>query len=694
MIMSDDVQEPRFPELEVLLPKLRDAVADIVSPRRQFASFFEAWVADTDHLEDPPVGFLYAVISALETARQAGIETVDPANDKDAYALALSTLGAESDILDCLGAAVLGGHFDSPESRGEPAEHRRTTMKKMSASLGTKPRFARIQRASRQRVTDVNQIWTDPGHLLPALLLARRRLCRIETFDEDERPVKGTGFLIGPSAVLTNHHVVRDLADELSQPDDLVVRFDYSPTTGLEMAESSIHRPENSWCIAKSATEAVESADAPDTGWWTDQAQRNDWLSEVQDDLDYAVIRLSSAPGLQRGWYDVSRRGTRRSRAGCWVLHHPSGTGQTVTEGHLYYAGRGAPSRLFHTASTVEGSSGGLLLNAEGDPIGLHYAGLGEDPYQNSEARKPDEVMNAAIALDRIAEDLQAKEVTEELAERASIHPARGCLEGGRPVFGRTRFFGHLETVIDGDKPIMSVSVSPSSDGAAIRQPGKSFTIDMIENLLPQPENAHIVLKAHALEADAVGLAEMILEELAPDRIADLPRDADTTSPAYVKRLVDHIGSVMSERSANRRVWLMLDDLDVHRITDASGNEFLTTLYSRISSIPNLRIVLIGLEPHVLPGGIDIEKVQESLITADDYADIEQLLGSWLDRRGARDIGLDETSRTLLVKSLASYAGTEAPLSQLASFVTEHMREVTESIFGPDAAGAAAEGGE
>ena len=53
-------------------------------------------------------------------------------------------------------------------------------------------------------------------------------------------------------------------------------------------------------------------------------------------------------------------------------------------------------------------------------------------------------------------------------------------------------------------------------------------------------------------------------------------------------------------------------------ITDASGREFLSTLYDQIGAMSNLRIVLIGLPESIEIGGLDPSNVITSSIGPDD----------------------------------------------------------------------------
>ncbi|WP_255010251.1 serine protease [Roseovarius sp. M141] len=682
--------------------------------RQTFAAFYDNWLAEASP-PDAPAGFLHAVVTTWAAVRHA-LPTLDPANDSDALALALAALADRDRILDCFGAAVGLSMFDEAYAGHPPDAARPLIMGLAQDALGHKSRLsmgrrpeptpaqpaaaqparAQLHAAGFHKMTSPETIWTDPGDLLPALLLARRRICIIYTRDENEN-VKhtGTGFLIGPSAVLTNWHVVEDMAAQpvLSDPSQIEVRFDYSPTTGLETDDASAHSPpaDKTWCVASSPYGPTQP-DAAVPYWWTVKTARDGWRDSVKTSLDYAVIRLATAPGLQRGWYDLTKLNDSSQSLGCWVLHHPSSLGHTVTEGQIYYRKKNV-ARIFHSASTVRGSSGGLALSAEGTPIGLHHLGLGDDPHggQTPTPTAPANVINCAVSLSFIAQDLQAKRTLETISQSTGILPFRGCLDGVRPVFGRKALFSDLKELFEGTRPVMRVHVSKSV--ADVTQPGKSFTIELIQNLFRPPDHHHIVFKAAELHVDALRQTEAVLGSFAPDLLAGLPREPDTTTPAYVARLVNYLGTAIRDRLGNKTVWLMIDDLDKHELSDASGREFLATLYSQVGLLPNLRIVLIGLRSSISIGGLDPADVIENAIAPTDLTDVGQLFADWLKERGGRDVAMDEKTLSLLSKTVASYAGTQSPMPKVAEFISTYMQDVVDELFGAAAQGDPVDGG-
>lgn len=667
-----------------LFARLRPLTGALRFARPQMREMIDRWLAEQP-LPEGPSGFLHALVTGLEAVTED--PRPDPAHDGDALALVLATLGGPDRALACFSAAVAGGLFDAglaAEAReaeslaggaDRAVESRGALNARAAQVLGPEAARAVLQSSELQAFADPFAFWTDPGHLLPAVLLGRRRMCRVVRLDDDGREVTGSGFLIGPSTVLTNFHVVKGLPDRLDEPGLLRVEFDYSDTTGLPAAARPSVAAEPDWCAAKSETGPT----GPGTGfWWYDRALRRAFLDATETTLDYAAIRLSAAPGLQRGWFDIARPVTG-APSGVIVLHHPGQTGQTITLGGVLFpadAGR----RIFHLAATAPGSSGGLALDEQGRPIGLHYLGLSTDAARPPDKPGYETAVNVAISLRLIAADLAAKGVAAEIASARGLRPVRGSLDGRRPVFGRETLLAALERVWRGEPQMMTVHVEPRDP--PLSRPGKSFTIEVVKALFRAPEHHHIVFRAGEIRVDAWRLACDTVATLAPDLVERLPTAPDTTTPAYVRKLVATLGQILTERLGNRLVWIMLDDLDRHDLTDATGREFLATLYSLIGRMPNLRVILIGLPADISISGIEADNVIASVITAADVGNLTERLTEWLKLRGGRDADITDTGYRLFARTVVSYCGTEQPLQRMADFVANHVTTAADDLFG------------
>jgi V8-like Glu-specific endopeptidase len=653
-----------------LLDRLGQATADLAFARSQVSAFYDGWLRARLGA-DGPAGFVHAVVSGAEAS-----PALHPGRDSDALCLALSALGGPSQILECYAAAVAAGLFDGTVDEAGRAAHREGLTARMRAALGTVDSRAILQSSTREALTTTDDIWVDPGNLLPAILLARRRMCKILTYDDQEKPITGSGFLIGPSSVLTNFHVVKHLPPTLADPDRLRVQFDFSKTTGLDSDESAIFRVRPDWRAAKSDL----GSDGPNEDyWWDDLAKRDAWLASVKGDHDYAVLTLDGAPGLQRGWYRLDEASTKKPSK-VWVLHHPGTEYHTISTGAVRLARVGS-HRIFHLAPTIPGSSGGLVLNETGEPVGLHYMGLvaKADPMPGTQ-NQINKALNVAVSLATIATDLTQKALLTKIGEASGIRPYRGCLDGKRPVFGRESYLDLLERLWRGEPQMLIVHVAAADP--PLSRPGKSFSQEILQSVFAAPEHHHISFKAGDIKVDAYKMAVETVKTFAKSEVARLPEKPDTTTPAYVRRLVSAVGQIVSERLSNKLVWITLDDLDKHDLSDASGREFLATLYNQITRMPNLRVVLIGLPEGIAIGGMEEKNVLRSYISPADVGDLDKKLEAWLKERGAQKAVFTEQSYGFLTKVLMSVAKTPYPMAALSGFIAKHVAEAADEYLG------------
>jgi hypothetical protein len=195
------------------------------------------------------------------------------------------------------------------------------------------------------------------------------RVCQVELNDADD--TKGTGFLVGPDAILTNYHVLEKVITAKHAANLVRCRFDFRTGSSdgilVELAQAAdAARP---WLLAHSPYSAGEKNGTPDTP------------PPAADELDFALVRLArpigteaGAGGAARGWVDVPT--AQPSVAGIplvMILQHPERKPlqlalDTAPNAVLVHGGR----RVRYSVNTEGGSSGSPVFDKEWKLIALH----------------------------------------------------------------------------------------------------------------------------------------------------------------------------------------------------------------------------------------------------------------------------------------------------------------------------------
>lgn len=214
------------------------------------------------------------------------------------------------------------------------------------------------------------------------------RLCTIEIPTGN---AIGTGWLVAPDLILTNHHVTEALELHHAAPEDVACVFDRRDTqsTGNACGLAA------DWRVASSPTApedvTVGGREANTT------------------ELDYALVRLSrsvghdpiAASGEERGWIALKDNPPAVvANDVVMILQHPDGRPLEVAFGNIL-AYNGASTRIRYDANTDAGSSGSPCLTINLEPFALHNGGApGGEKY------------NKGIPLRRIIEHLKTQSVS------------------------------------------------------------------------------------------------------------------------------------------------------------------------------------------------------------------------------------------------------------------------------------------
>ena len=197
--------------------------------------------------------------------------------------------------------------------------------------------------------------------------LTKRRVCLVSNPSDTnlKRPELGTGFLVGPGAVLTNYHVVLNYIRQPALATGLRFTFDFN-----EKGQGKVYEPQLSpgWLIH-------------DSPYVTDDDGGSAPYDTPADRLDYAVLRVAGRPGDEtagdgtpRGWFVLPTEAYNfAARRALLLYHHADGRPLELSiDTDSYREQNASGTRIWHRSNTEGGSSGSPCFDLEWNPVALH----------------------------------------------------------------------------------------------------------------------------------------------------------------------------------------------------------------------------------------------------------------------------------------------------------------------------------
>jgi hypothetical protein len=256
----------------------------------------------------------------------------------------------------------------------------------------------------------------DPVNFRTRLGEIENQVCRIE-IPTQAGTVFGTGFLLGPSAVMTNYHVVEPVIRGEVPPSAMLLRFDYKR-------------------LAKEVVNEGTPLRAADADWLIDSSpvSPSDLVSEgtgglpAPDELDYAMIRLQGTPGLdpvgasvtpgsaRRGWVTIRQQPYAFTpNTPLMVMQHPDAAPlKLALDMSGIVALNGNQTRVTYTVNTEGGSSGSPCFSTDWELVALHHSG---DPNFD---RRDKPTCNQGIPFAAILALLTKRGKLQEIGEPAT----------------------------------------------------------------------------------------------------------------------------------------------------------------------------------------------------------------------------------------------------------------------------------
>jgi len=232
-----------------------------------------------------------------------------------------------------------------------------------------------------------------------------RQVCQVEVY-EPNAVGYGTGLLVGPDLVLTNHHVVAKVIAGAVEADRVLCRFDYKRLAdGMTLDQGRELR------LAAAGDWLVDSSPP------SPEDEKVDGGLPDPDQLDYALLRLADQtgdlpvgdkpePGAEkRGWMTIANPVPVLAEEDIvFVLEHPNHEPLKQASGQVLAVNANG-TRVRHDANTDGGSSGSPCFAANLELVALHHAG---DPNY---AAFHHPTYNQAIPMDKIVERLQGRQI-------------------------------------------------------------------------------------------------------------------------------------------------------------------------------------------------------------------------------------------------------------------------------------------
>ena len=188
----------------------------------------------------------------------------------------------------------------------------------------------------------------------------------------------GTGFLVGPSVVMTNHHVIANALNGAMDPKQIHVQFDHFVLPSGSVEAGTFVPLHQDWLSHATPHSAVDVTVHPI------ETDAN------EGELDFALLRLDRAFGSEpfgppsasgsappRGWIDLNAPAPRAAdQEPVVIVQHPDGKPMKLAFDDESVIGYSPSSRrLRYRTNTEPGSSGSPAFNYNLQILALHHAG-------------------------------------------------------------------------------------------------------------------------------------------------------------------------------------------------------------------------------------------------------------------------------------------------------------------------------
>lgn len=354
--------------------------------------------------------------AAGNRAMRQGIEAVIKEMGEKKGAFALSRVGTRS-------RAIVGASPDQPLA--EAIENRQRTLLQQNDD----PAIAQVRL---ERILQGNEL-TDINYLAQGLSCARS-VCRIVIRRQGRLIGYGTGFLVAPGVLLTNHHVLSSV--ELVS--EAVAQFRYERTISgaeatpvdflFETTPSPILNRELDFALVSVTQRASQSGSSQSIGIGSNSLDQFGWLY------------LNPQPGKAFVGEFLT------------IIQHPNGERKQVCvrENRLLKYDEKGPYVWYQT-DTVGGSSGSPVFNNSWEVVALHHSGVPRTEVRNGKTvylTKDNQVWTSDMGNDKLDwianEGIRVSQILKFLEASHANHPlAKKVLNATMPPWSESSTASH-----------------------------------------------------------------------------------------------------------------------------------------------------------------------------------------------------------------------------------------------------------
>ncbi|PWE77158.1 hypothetical protein XF30_10580 [Bradyrhizobium sp. SUTN9-2] len=505
-------------------------------------------------------------------------------------------------------------------------------------------------RATLQKILDDFTPMTDAGTIREGMPRLARNTCKIVVKLTNGSFETGTGLLIGPRLVLTCWHVISSLVTfeaGLDGPEGapdwpgvpirefssrLSIEFDFVARANQIEKKWTCGVTED-WLVAGSRL----SADPSDS--------LDKWQPKQLDTFfDFAVIELNKPAGFDRLYYNLVNEPPREAKGKMIVSHHPGNYTMRFSPGEFRsnsavrkfkdIAANG--DRVLHSANTIHGSSGGACLTYDMKPAALHQ--FVYEVQQKTQGTMKPYATNVAIPLTKILQKAQGA----IRSRMGSLSAPRCTLTSGKALIGR---YSLQEAIASAQTPggpkILVVQIHYGTDRQPLRQIGKSFSYEILDDALAPALHRLIPINASDIPDNAYSTAQLLLDKVtdklsskltSPGQMAGAGESTEINDTIAV--LARDVANLMEAGATRQTLWIAVNEMDKHPLSDTSTRVFFEKLYPEIAARQKLRLVLIGMSDPDMPALKNVNS--KSIDPLKDHLNIEDVI-AWVRNRLCSD---------------------------------------------------------